>query len=529
MQLPFANLLGLATGAVGLISKAFNAGSGKAGFEAELNAAIEGGTKTGKAGLMKALKEKGILDEGTLGELMGCTSGMTLVQFMSELKNLGVSTKDIGVLMGTDASKFSDDSLRKLLASFGIDGAGIDKIMSDAKTKAEIVTNLAGSLKNVLGNQAVSEGLDPEMLVKLATADDETVERLIAAAQAKAAGKQTQTDALNQAVNEMNKTSQNMLTALENAPAVSSLSAITVREIIANALKSIGISVDKAAGNASASAEAVSLAGKKVIAAENVFGIKREVLNDLFFSTDDVTRNNAVAQVSRQINAYLASNSGKQLQPEVTEALSLLKTAMSEKEFSGIDNSLKLWKPDLVIPDARAEMDRSFYTALAKQLGNNDPSMVYERHMKQVMDQIRRGIPSQMKGGEGSVTLKLHPPMLGRVDVNMSMNEGQLNATFKTDQTMTRDILLQNIHVLRESLAEQGIRVTNFSITAGLEERTAGQGYAFAGQDRQNQGFGRHDRQLGGTQRSFREDDELVYARTTAGQGIAAGGLDIFA
>ena len=528
MQLPFANLLGLASGAVGRISKVFAGNSGKTGFETELNAALKGEMKTGKAGLMKVLKEKGILDEDALGELLGCTSGMTLSQFMSELKKLGVSTKDIGVLLGAEQSKISDDSLRKLLASFGVAGAELEKIMSNPKMKAEILTNLAGSLKNVLGAQAMAEDLDPEMLVKLATADDETVEKLIAAAQTKAAGNQTENAAVNQAVAELQKTTQSMVAELGNTPAVSSLSGVTIRELIANALKKSGISVDEAVNDVSAKHSPESFVAKKVAAAESMFGIKREVLNDLFFSSDSFTRENAVAQVSKQINAYLASNTDKQLQPEVAETLSLLKTAMSEKEFSGIENSLKLWKPDLVIPDARIEMNRNLYTAMAKQLGVDEPALLYEKQMKQVMDQVRRGLSPHVKNGEGSVTLKLHPPMLGRVDVNMTMNDGLLNATFKADQIVTRDILLQNIHVLRESLAEQGIRVTNFSITAGLEERSADEGHAFAGQNRQNHGFDRHDGRFGAQERSS-NDDELVYARTAARGVTAADGLDIFA
>jgi len=529
MQLPFANLLGLATGAVGLISKAFAGSSGKAGFETELSAAIEGTKMTSKAGLMRELKGKGIIDEGALGELLGCTSGMTLVQFMAELKKIGVGTGDIRVLLAGDASKFSDDSLRKLLSSFDLDKNAVEKIMKDAGKKAGILASLADSLKNVLSARAEAEGLDAKRLLELAAADEETIDSLIAAAGKKTEANKVQVDVLNQAVSGMNNTSEGMVNALENVPAASSLWAKTVREIMANALKSSGISIDKTPGEIPGSAATASLAEKKISAAENVFGIRREVLNDLFFSTEKVARDNAVEQVTKQVNAYLAANPGKQVQPEMTQALSLIKTAMSDKEFSGIENAVKLWKPEMVIPDARVEMDRSFYTALARQLGGGDTSMIYERHMKQVMDQIKRGIPSQMRNGEGSVSLRLHPPMLGRVDVNMSMNDGQLNATFKADQIVTRDILLQNIHVLRESLAEQGIRVANFSVTAGLEEKASDQGHAFAGHDRPSQGFGRQDRDLGMADRSFREDDELVYARSTTGLGTTTGGLDIFA
>ncbi|HHO76112.1 MAG TPA: flagellar hook-length control protein FliK [Deltaproteobacteria bacterium] len=529
MQLPFANLLGLATGAVGLISKVLAGNSGNTGFEALLNAEIEGGAESGKAGLVTVLLEEGVLNEDALNELLGCASGITLVQLMSELEKIGVGISDIAALLSSDASTFSDDSLSRLLASFGIDGEELKDIMSDPKIKTGIITDLADSLKGVVAAQADIDGLDPEILVKLATADDLTIERLIAAAETKIHGKHSGADAFNKAIADLQKTSQDIMTALENAPSVTTLGAVSAREIIAKALKASGISVDRAECNNPVSQATASLVEKDVAVAGSVLGISREVLNDLFFGSDSLTRDSAVAQVTRQINAYLASNHGEQLQPEVMETLAFLKSAMSEQEFSGIENSLKLWNPNLAIPDARAEMDRNFYTALAKQLSGNDPAMVYDRQMNQVMDQIRRGLPSHIKNNEGSVTLKLYPPMLGRVDVNMSMINGHLEATFKADQMVTRDILFQNIHVLKESLAEQGIRVANVTITAGLGDRAGNEGYAFAGHDRQNKGFGRNDRQSGASGRSFREDDEHVYVQTIARQGSSASGLDIFA
>ena len=148
--------------------------------------------------------------------------------------------------------------------------------------------------------------------------------------------------------------------------------------------------------------------------------------------------------------------------------------------------------------------------------------------MKQVMDQIRRALPAHMKNSEGSVTLRLNPPMLGRVEVNMSMNDGQLQAAFKTDQVVTRDILMQNMHVLRESLAEQGIRATNVTVTTGLDAKSSNDGYAFTGQDNQGHGFTRNNRRSWSMGRTIKGDEEFVYSRSTE-QGVKLAGLDIIA
>ena len=110
----------------------------------------------------------------------------------------------------------------------------------------------------------------------------------------------------------------------------------------------------------------------------------------------------------------------------------------------------------------------------------------------------------------------------------MSMNDGQLQAAFKTDQTVTRDILLQNMHVLRESLAEQGIRATHFTVTSGLEAKPSNDGYAFNGQDRNGHGFSRDGRRSWTPGRAFRDDEGLVYGSLET-RNVTTGGLDIIA
>ena len=504
MQLPFAKLLGLASGAVGLVSKAFTNGSGKGNFDAELKEALTGKAAPGKEGLMKMLSEKGILDRDVLDGLMGSSSGMVLFQFMTELKKIGINQKDMGFLFSGQADKVSDDAINALLTSFGLSKAEIGKVMSNQKVKTQVIQRLAESFKAVVQAQADGDGLDPEVMVKLATADAATVEDLVAVA----------------------KTELNTAPALESAFVSSSQAAAEIRTMIAKALKGSAEAVPTAQSTEKASL-ATSVVNM-VSAAEKTFEIHRKTLNELFFSTDKVVREEAVTQVTRQVNAYLATRGNTPLNAEVIETLSFIKTAMSEQEFSGIENSLKLSKPDLVIPDIRASIDRNLYAALAKQLSSGEPAALYDKQIKQVMDQIRRALPAHIKNSEGSVTLKLNPPMLGRVDVNMSMNDGQLQAAFKTDQAVTRDILMQNMHVLREALAEQGIRATQFTVTSGLDARSSNDGYAFAGQDRHGHGFSRNGRRAWTAERAFRDDEEFAYARSTD-QGVKLNGLDIIA
>ncbi len=504
MQLLFATkLLDLASGAVGLVQKAFTHNSSKGGFDAELKDALAGtgkSGKSGKSGLMEMLSQKGILDEDALEGLLGCPCGVVLLQFMTELKNMGINPKDMGFLLSGKGSKISDEALGSLLESNGLGKAEIEKIMTDEAMKTRIKASLAETFKTALQTASKGDGLKAETLVALATADAATIEQLTETSGAALKG--------------------------SGLTRESSGAREEIRAMIAAALKEPEAS--GGAGDPAVSAGAKSVE-KMVGIVEKTFEIDKPVLKDLFFSTDQAVRDAAVSTVSKQINAYLAAHADEQVAPEVREALSFLRSAMSEQEFSSIDNSLKLWKPDLGIPAARAEMDGNLYTALARQLGSTDAGSLYETQMKQVIDQLRKMLPAQLKNSEGSVTLRLNPPMLGRVDVNMSMNDGQLQASFKTDHSMTRDILLQNMHVLKDALAEQGIRATQFTVTAGIENRPSDSGYAFAGQDRQHHGSGQGGRRSGTLGRAFRDDEEIGYSRGITRGMTAAGALDIIA
>lgn len=503
MQLPFAGLLGLASGAVGFVQKVFtgSSGSGKGNFDAALSEAMTGNTTSKTQGLMSALTEKGITDEDVIDSLMGCLSGMTLFQFMTELNKIGISAQDMGFLLSGDGASLSDGALENLLSSFGLDTAGIEKILSDTEMSTRIKEDLAGSFKDFLQVQASSEGLDADVMVKLATTDASTVKKLVETVQTE----------LNDSVGK------------DKASIISSQASAGISHMIAKALKSGGDV--PALGEDSGKVSSEASVDNMVQVAEKTLGISKDTLGKLFFSTDSLSREDAVSQVTKQVNTYLSAQGTTPLKEEVVEALSLIKSAMSEKEFSGIENSIKLWKPELALTEFRDGMNVNLYKALARQLSPEGTGVTYENQMKQVMDQLRSSLSSHLKNGEGSVTLRLHPPMLGRVDVNMSMNDGQLQAAFKTDQVLTRDIILQNIQVLKDALADQGIRASSFTVTSGMDSKGSNEGYTFAGQDRN---FSQSGRGNWGTGHAFRDDEEFMYSSLET-QTATTGGLDIFA
>jgi flagellar hook-length control protein FliK len=112
------------------------------------------------------------------------------------------------------------------------------------------------------------------------------------------------------------------------------------------------------------------------------------------------------------------------------------------------------------------------------------------------------------------------------------MEDGKLQATFRAENQLTKDMLQMNIAVLKETLYNQGIRVTQLNITTGLEYRQQQQNmaYAFLDQGRQSGSPDHQERRSGGSGGNAQDEGGDVYRNDASrDRRYIAGGLDLFA
>lgn len=64
----------------------------------------------------------------------------------------------------------------------------------------------------------------------------------------------------------------------------------------------------------------------------------------------------------------------------------------------------------------------------------------------------------------GPVRLKLYPPELGSLRMEITVKNGALSVKVEAETAVTKSLLLDNLPVLRERLAEQGIKVERFDV-----------------------------------------------------------------
>ncbi len=80
-----------------------------------------------------------------------------------------------------------------------------------------------------------------------------------------------------------------------------------------------------------------------------------------------------------------------------------------------------------------------------------------------LLDQIQNNLTRQVKGRQ-TITIKLQPESMGKIDVKLVLRDQQLVATFMVEQSDVKDAMLRKMDSLRDGLAQRGIDVKDIDI-----------------------------------------------------------------
>jgi flagellar hook-length control protein FliK len=124
-------------------------------------------------------------------------------------------------------------------------------------------------------------------------------------------------------------------------------------------------------------------------------------------------------------------------------------------------------------PSSNSGDNTSFGQVLNRQANQNAPAtsanVHASTHMAEVYDQLSDKLATEMAArmhkqlsdGEWKMKFGLRPAHLGGVEIQLEMKDGKLDAVFRADNPLTRDLLQNSSQRLREALE-------NFGIHAGL-------------------------------------------------------------
>ena len=77
-----------------------------------------------------------------------------------------------------------------------------------------------------------------------------------------------------------------------------------------------------------------------------------------------------------------------------------------------------------------------------------------------------RGAQGVINQNGGSVTLRLHPPEMGVVRIEMSVENNTVRAQFQAESESVRNLLTHRIASLQRTLESQGMNVDRITITS---------------------------------------------------------------
>ncbi|MGN6135480.1 MAG: flagellar hook-length control protein FliK [Aureliella sp.] len=107
--------------------------------------------------------------------------------------------------------------------------------------------------------------------------------------------------------------------------------------------------------------------------------------------------------------------------------------------------------------------------------GDPEVRQLSQQERVRLVQRVARSF-SRLGPDGGQITLKLHPPQLGVLNVSVRMEGQTMSAKLQTESSAARDAILENLPVLRERLAEQGVDVASFQVdVSGGGDMAAGQ------------------------------------------------------
>jgi len=171
--------------------------------------------------------------------------------------------------------------------------------------------------------------------------------------------------------------------------------------------------------------------------------------------------------------------------PSTIDMLSLLGTGVDEKDVSALlsrfsEEASTESNPDQNPSQGESKNFSSFSQALsntknavntapanAAQVTNANMSEVYDQLSDKMATELAARMHKQLSDGEWKMKFGLRPSNLGGVEIQLEMKDGKLDAVFRADNPLTRDLLQNSSQRLREALGNFGINTGQVQIGQG--------------------------------------------------------------
>lgn len=98
----------------------------------------------------------------------------------------------------------------------------------------------------------------------------------------------------------------------------------------------------------------------------------------------------------------------------------------------------------------------------------------YEKISQRLGEALGQRLAAQIARGDWKVELELKPHDLGSIAIQLNMNKGELEATFKASNPATRELIADGLGKLKEALAQSGMEVAGLNVNVGQNSQSGG-------------------------------------------------------
>jgi flagellar hook-length control protein FliK len=171
--------------------------------------------------------------------------------------------------------------------------------------------------------------------------------------------------------------------------------------------------------------------------------------------------------------------------PSTVDMLALLGTGIDEKDVSALLSRFsEETSSDSNTDEPPSQGEGNNFSSFAQALSSNknaananpaNAAQATSAHMSEVYDQLSDKMATEMAArmhkqlsdGEWKMKFALRPSNLGGVEIQLEMKDGKLDAVFRADNPLTRDLLQNSSQRLREALGNFGINAGQVNVGQG--------------------------------------------------------------
>ena len=98
----------------------------------------------------------------------------------------------------------------------------------------------------------------------------------------------------------------------------------------------------------------------------------------------------------------------------------------------------------------------------------------YQQLSQRLGEALGQRLAAQIARGNWNVELTLKPQDLGNIEIKLNMKQGNLEASFNASEAMTRDLIVDGLPRLKETLAQSGMEVAQVNVNVRQEGQNGG-------------------------------------------------------